>query len=141
MRVLAELGIHAGEDRRIVEVWNKIDRVDAAQREALRSKGAAAEPPAVLVSATTGEGLPELLAAIERKLTTGRPTVTVELRAEQLGAAPWLYDNTEVLQRRDDPETGRAQFRLRIAESRMHAFQDWARRQHATVAASEADAG
>ena len=25
MRVLGELGIHAGEDRRIVEVWNKID--------------------------------------------------------------------------------------------------------------------
>jgi GTP-binding protein HflX len=141
MRVLAELGIHAGEDRRIVEVWNKIDRVDAAQREALRSKGAAAEPSAVLVSATTGEGVPELLAAIERKLTTGRPTVTVELRAEQLGAAPWLYENTEVLQRRDDPETGRAQFRLRIAESRMHAFQDWARRHQAMVAASEADAG
>src|SRR5207342_641527 len=37
MRVLAELGIHAGKDRRILEVWNKIDQVDGAQRDALRS--------------------------------------------------------------------------------------------------------
>jgi GTP-binding protein HflX len=138
MRVLGELGIHAGEDRRIVEVWNKVDRLDAAQREALRSKAATAAPPAVLVSAATGEGMAELLARIERMLMAGRPTVTVELGAEQLGAAPWLYENTEVLERSDDPETGRARLKLRIAESRMRPFQDWARRQHVAVAASEA---
>ena len=49
-KVLGELGIHAGEGRQILEVWNKIDIVAPAQREALGAKAAAAEPPAVLVS-------------------------------------------------------------------------------------------
>ena len=67
----------------------------------------------MLVSAVTGEGVPELLATIERTLSGARPTVTVELGADQLGAAPWLYENTEVLERSDDPETGRARLKVR----------------------------
>ena len=106
-------------------------------REALAQKAATAEPPAVLVSATTGEGIDRLLAAIERTLMSERPTVTVELGMDQLGAAPWLYENTEVLERSDDPDTGRARLRVRIAEKRMAPFQDWAHRQGVAVAASE----
>ncbi len=37
--------------------------------------------------------------------------MTVELGLDQLGAAPWLYQNTEVLERSDDPETGTARLR------------------------------
>jgi GTP-binding protein HflX len=136
MQVLGELGIHAGQGRRIVEVWNKIDQLEPAQREAVRSKAAAAEPPAVPVSAATGEGIPELLSMIERTLMSERPTVTVELGLEQLGAVPWLYENTEVLERGDDPQTGRARLKVRIAEPRMAAFQDWAQREQVSVAAT-----
>jgi len=135
--VLGELGIHPGEDRRIIEVWNKIDRLEAAQRDTLRSRAASADPPAVLVSAVTGEGTDDLLAAIERKLMGDRPTVTVELGAEQLSAAPWLYENTEVLDRTDDPESGQARLRIRIPESRMAPFQAWAQRQGVSVAAPD----
>ena len=134
-KVLGELGIHPGEGRRIVEVWNKIDRVEPAQREALKAKAAAAEPPAVLVSAVTGEGVPDLLAAIERTLMGERPTVTVELGSDQLGAAPWLYENTEVLERSDDPETGKARLRVRVPEKRLAPFHAWAQREHVSVAA------
>jgi len=133
--VLAELGINPGEGRRIVEVWNKIDLVPSAQREALGHRAESAEPRAVLVSAESGEGLPALLAAIEEALTGGRPTVTVELGADQLGAAPWLYRNTEVLERNDDPETGSARLKVRVAEKRLAPFREWAQREHVAVAA------
>jgi GTP-binding protein HflX len=137
MRVLSELGVHAGEDRRIIEVWNKVDLLKPGQREALRAKATTAEPPAVLVSAMSGEGMEDLLALIERRLMGDRPTVTFELGLDQLGAAPWLYENTEVLERTDDPETGQARFKVRIAESRMAPFQNWAQRERVRIAAPE----
>ncbi len=134
--VLTELGIHVGQDERIIEVWNKIDQLDDAQREALRHKTAGAEPPAVMVSATTGEGVADLLAAIEKALTGNRPVVTVEMTTDQLGAAPWLYQNTEVLERTDDPVTGTARIRVRVADQRWAPFQEWAQREQVSVAAS-----
>lgn len=137
MRVLGELGIHAGEDRRIIEVWNKTDLLKPSQREALKAKAAAAEPPAALVSAVSGEGMDALLSLIERTLMGDRPTVLVELGSDQLGAASWLYENTEVLERNDDPETGQARLRVRIAESRMAPFQSWAHREGVNVVAPE----
>ena len=140
MQVLGELGIHAGRDRRMIEVWNKIDLLAPGQRESIRSKAAAAEPPAVPLSAVTGEGTPELLGMIERALMSDRPTVTVEFDVEKLGAASWLYENTEVLERCDDPETGAARLKVRIADQRMAAFQDWAQRERVSVAASDRSA-
>lgn len=140
-KVLGELGIHVGEGRKILEVWNKVDRVEPDQRDALQTRAATAEPPAVLASAVTGEGVPNLLAVIERTLLGTRPTVTVELGSDQLGAAPWLYENTEVLERSDDPETGRARLRVRVPEKRLAPFHKWAEREHIAVAASEAREG
>ncbi|MDQ3559650.1 MAG: GTPase HflX [Pseudomonadota bacterium] len=137
MHVLAELGIHPGQDRRIIEVWNKIDRLEPAQCEALQSKAAAAEPPAVMISAVTGEGVDDLLKRIERALMGERPTVIVEFGPQQLAAASWLYEHTEILERNDDPETGSARIKVRIAEPRMTPFQEWAQRERVTVAATE----
>jgi GTP-binding protein HflX len=137
MKVLGELGIHAGQDRRIIEVWNKIDLLEAAQREVLRSKAGGAEPRAVLVSSATGEGLSDLLGVVEAKLMGERPTIVVELAPDQLGAASWLYENTEVMRRSDDPETGRARLTVRVAEERMALFQSWAQHEHVILAAAE----
>ena len=136
MEVLGELDIHPGQGRWLIEVWNKIDQLEPAQRENVRSKAAAAEPPAVPVSAVTADGVSDLLEAVERALMSDRPTVTIDLGVAQLGAAPWLYENTEVLERADDPETGGAQLKVRIAEPRMAAFQDWVQREQVSVAAS-----
>jgi GTP-binding protein HflX len=135
LKILAELGVHSGDERPIIELWNKIDLVTPSQRDALRSRAAQAEPPALVVSAVTGEGLPQLLVRIERTLSGDRPTITVELGAEQLSAAPWLYRNTEVLERNDDPETGRARLKVRIAEKRLAPFREWAQRERVSIAA------
>jgi GTPase len=135
MKVLAELGINPGDERPIVEVWNKIDLVAPDQRDALRARASQAGPKAIVVSSVTGEGISELLATVERMLSGDRPTITVELGAEQLSAAPWLYRNTEVLERNDDPETGRARLKVRIAEKRLAPFREWALRERVAVAA------
>lgn len=140
MQVLGELGIHPGQGRRIIEVWNKVDRLEAVQREALRAKAASAEPPAVLVSALSGEGTADLLSAVERTLMGDRATVTVELGLEQLSAAPWLYENMEILERSDDPETGRARLKVRVPEQRMAPLQDWAVREQVTLVADRSGA-
>jgi GTP-binding protein HflX len=137
MKVMAELGIHTGDDRAILEVWNKIDLIAPEQRDGVRSRASAMEHQAVLVSAVTGEGIPELLLRIEQALTGGRPTITVELGFDQLGATPWLYQNTEVLERSDDPETGKARLKVRVAEKRLASFREWARREHVSLVAAD----
>ena len=60
--VLRALGVEPNDEHRLIEVWNKIDRLDADGR--LRLKNLADRRPAgqrpVLVSALTGEGLEDL---------------------------------------------------------------------------------
>lgn len=64
--------IGAQEIPRVI-VFNKIDLVGASQRQAL----AARYPSAVLVSAQTGEGTDELIAAIARAATASETTLAV----------------------------------------------------------------
>ena len=58
----------------LIEVWNKIDRLDAAERARLLNiaERRPAEERPVLVSAITGEGIDALAAAIEARLAAGR---------------------------------------------------------------------
>ena len=65
-KVLGELGIEA-TDRRLIEVWNKIDLLDAEGRARLINlvERQPAENRPVAVSALSGEGLERLIAAID----------------------------------------------------------------------------
>ena len=136
-QVLGELGVAPGAGFQILEVWNKIDRLDPEPREALRRRAAASNPPAVPVSALTGEGIDTLLLAVERQLMGTRPTLGVNLEPAHLAAVPWLYENTEVLDRADDPETGATRIVVRVPEARMAHFRQWARASDAQIAAIE----
>jgi GTP-binding protein HflX len=98
--VLRELGI-APEDPRLVEVWNKIDRVDPAERE--RVENLAQRQPAerrpALVSAVTGEGIDRLIGQIEMRLAKTRIVMALDLDVADGAGASWLYRNVEVLDR------------------------------------------
>ncbi len=76
-KVLAELDV-AGKP--VIEVFNKIDLLAPEQRGAVL--GGASAGKAIAVSGLTGEGLPQLLAAIDRELVAD-PLVEVPFRIPQ----------------------------------------------------------
>jgi GTP-binding protein HflX len=98
--VLERLGVDMDE-RRILEVWNKVDLVDAETREQLAGDVRRAHPPAVLVSAATGAGCDQLLEVVAG-LVDEAPPVEVRTPAGEGAAVAWLYRNGRVLER----ETG-----------------------------------
>ncbi|MDI3471540.1 MAG: Ribosome LSU-associated GTP-binding protein HflX [Pseudolabrys sp.] len=99
--ILSELGIDAASDRRLIEVWNKIDVVDPDQRAALANlaERQPAEQRPVLVSAQTGEGIDALGLAIEARLAEQRQTLDLVLDPSDGPGLSWLYRHTEVLER------------------------------------------
>lgn len=100
-RVLADLGVDARDDNRVIEVWNKVDRLDDATRARLLGDGAASKRKPVAISAITGEGIDTLLATIERHVAGELTSFSVRLSPSQLGLTDWLYRNSEVVARKD----------------------------------------
>jgi GTPase len=120
--VLAELGVDAKAPGKVVEVWNKIDRLPEGQRPTrlvpAHVNGDNTSPAVVAVSALTGEGLPELLDLIEQRVVGDRRTYAVELAGAALGQLHRLYEMGEVLSRRDTDEG------TTVAEVRVSADRD-----------------
>src|SRR5262249_1955426 len=98
-QVLRQLGIDPAAGDRILEVWNKIDRFAPEEREKLRNMAARrpSERPCLLVSAETGEGIEELLRAIEERLAKARTTLDLSIDAADGAGISWLHRNAEVL--------------------------------------------
>jgi GTP-binding protein HflX len=115
-KILAELDVDSHDHGRLIEVWNKVDLAEPEERARLRA--AAAHRPEIerpcVVSAVTGEGLDDLLLAIESRLARGRPVLSVALDAGDGEGQAWLYAHTEVLSRASD-DHGRAFFEIRVA--------------------------
>jgi GTPase len=109
-KILHELGIEpheANHKRSLIEVWNKIDRLDKAARERvvnIAERRAPADRP-VLVSAATGEGIETLAKVIETRLAAGREVIDLRLDPTDGAGVSWLHRHTEVLQKSID-ETG-----------------------------------
>jgi GTP-binding protein HflX len=96
--VLETLGIET-HDERLIEVWNKIDRLDAAGREQLANLAARQEAGnrPIPVSALTGEGLERLTAAIEARLGRNREVLHLVLDPGDGAGVSWLHRHTEVI--------------------------------------------
>ena len=101
-RVLAELGI--GEDKPIIEVWNKADLWSSEQQQTL-SQRAARRNDVAITSAITGEGLDALQALIAEKLAARAAVRQLRLTHAEGDHLAWCYRHAEVLARKDD-ETG-----------------------------------
>jgi GTP-binding protein HflX len=99
-KVLGELGI-APADPRIVEVWNKVDRLDADARAALADMAERQQEDRrpVLLSALSGEGTDALVQAIEARLSRERQTLSLALDPADGAGLSWLYRHSEVLSR------------------------------------------
>jgi len=118
-QVLRQLGIEPAQGQ-LIEVWNKIDRLDPTARTRLfnvaeRAPGGRATVP---VSALTGEGLDRLTAEIETRIASTRVVLELVLDGADGAGISWLHRNTEVLTKdlRDD---GRVAMSVRLDPSKV----------------------
>jgi GTP-binding protein HflX len=104
--VLGQLGIAARDGARLIEVWNKIDRLDGEARARVcnRAERQPRERHPVLVSALSGEGLARLASEIETRLAARRVTLDLVLDVADGAGLSWLHRHTEVMTKalRDD---------------------------------------
>jgi GTP-binding protein HflX len=118
--ILVELGVDAGaEPQRLLEVWNKSDRLDAATRARIQNEAARDPTHPCLVSAVSGSGLEALLGEIEKRLNRARDTLDLVLRPGEGALENWIYENCEVISRSDLGD-GLTQMRLGVAPEKRH---------------------
>jgi GTPase len=113
--VLSALGIDPGDGQRLIEVWNKIDRIDAVGRSRLQNlaqRSPAGQRP-VLVSALTGEGTDMLFGAIEERLSKRRVLLSLTLDPADGAGVSWLHRNSEVMEKSLD-EHGKLAMTVRV---------------------------
>ena len=127
--ILRQLGIdpHDVNDRHtMIEVWNKIDRLDAQARVRLQNLAdrRPAEARPVLVSAITGQGLDTLLATIEARLAVGRALIELVLDGADGAGVSWLHRHTDVISKIVDEETGRVAMTVRTDPARANEVRE-----------------
>ncbi len=99
--VLAALDV---DTQKVYVVWNKADLLTDEKK-----------PGPMLVSALTGQGIPELEAFLVGMLGKDRVVTSFFLSKDRLGLADYLYKQTDVLERKDSPEG--AVFKVRVLPS------------------------
>ena len=122
--VLRQLGIEVGEGTgaRVLEVWNKIDRLGEAERTQLANlvERQPAERRPVLVSAATGEGMERLTDAIEARIAVQRTVLELVIDGVDGAGLSWLHRHTEVLVRTDNDD-GTVAMRVRVDPTKVEA--------------------
>lgn len=119
--VLKQIEQPEGKDRRVLEVWNKIDLLDPEAREAIEGQAARGNIDAVAVSAWTGEGIEPLRSAIADRIDND-PETEVTLEPSQGEALAWLYEHGRVTGRETDDE-GRMRLTVRLDPQAMGRFE------------------
>lgn len=116
LRILADLGIDEKDGAaRILEVWNKIDRLEPEERAALVQK-AQTQPNVIAVSAISGEGVDGLLGEINQRLSGVLVERDVIVPVMQLQLLPWVYDHS-IVDIREDLDDGNVRLELRLTET------------------------
>ena len=117
-KVLSDLGIDTlPADNHILEVWNKVDLLDADRLAELSRDATRDERRPVLVSAHTGAGLDDLFAAIDARLGVADEVLEIAIPGHQGQLIAWMYENAEVLARTAG-EDGALRLRVRIASEK-----------------------
>ncbi|WP_371311776.1 GTPase HflX [Pseudovibrio flavus] len=111
---LEMLGLKVSENDRVIEVWNKIDRLDPAYREKLLAEANDHSGP-IAVSALTGEGVETLLNRIENQLAEKRDSVSMLLPPAEGAGLAWLYQHCEIMKREDTEEGVHLEVRVPVA--------------------------
>ena len=100
--ILASLGV--AEDRPLLEVWNKLDRLPADEADAMRAR-ASRDAGTFAISALTGEGVEALLTECATRLQGARFEAELTLGFEEGRKRAWLFQQ-EVVQDERQTEEG-----------------------------------
>ncbi len=119
--ILDQLGVADRADR-VIEVWNKLDKLDSDARALFALERDSEEAAPIAVSALTGEGLDRLLAAIEERLARARAVIDLTLDSTDGQGLHWLYEHGEVMSRRDEGDV--IHLSVRIAPDRLARVRD-----------------
>jgi GTPase len=120
LAVLEQLGIEGETSgHTIIEIWNKIDKLDSEARAATcaraeRSGRKAGESEAIALSAVTGEGIDRLRKALAVAVTAGHSRVELTLRPEEGALLAWVYDHG-LIETREDCEDGSIRIRALLS--------------------------
>jgi len=102
--ILDTLGIKDGPRDSMLEVWNKVDRSDPEQGAALKAT-AARNDAVIATSAITGEGINDLLEAIDVALVEPSKTELLHLSFAEGKKRAWLFQQ-HVVDQELQTETG-----------------------------------
>jgi GTPase len=96
LAIMHDLGIDADQDRRVIEVWNKIDALDS-DAKSIKVNKMHDDDRIVAVSAHTGEGLDDLRLKIQAVLTVAHERKTYRIELSDGRAQAWLHAHAHVL--------------------------------------------
>nr|WP_208998394.1 GTPase HflX [Roseibium aquae] len=119
-KTLDDLGIDAQTGAPVIEVWNKIDRLDPAYRQKLLADARSDGP--VALSAVTGEGIEQLSARIDSFIAQHDDVMTVRVPIFEGALLARLYQMGEVLERTDG-ETA-VDVEIRVSDKQRGPFRD-----------------
>lgn len=116
--ILAGLGVEPHDHKRVIQLWNKIDNLDEAGREAALRLAAAGsdEGRPIPLSAWTGEGVDRLLSLIETRIAGTLGSVDVVLSPFELHILDWIYQHGSDI-KREDLEDGSVHLRAHLTET------------------------
>ncbi|TDH36372.1 GTPase HflX [Pseudohoeflea suaedae] len=101
--ILESLGRGEGDGRKLLEVWNKIDRLEPEAASDLKKRAEGSEH-AIVVSALKGDGIDALLGEIERLISGTLEKRTIRIEPGEMSLLPWVYERSHVLTRQDEED-------------------------------------
>lgn len=110
--VLRELGLEQAVEAGLIEVLNKIDRLEPTERKAIVTSARRSNIPMIPLSALTGEGCDILLGTLDARLFGSRNIVNLDISLADGATLAWLYRKGEVLSRTDDDRHAHLRVRL-----------------------------
>ncbi|GAA0590571.1 GTPase HflX [Paenochrobactrum glaciei] len=121
--ILASLGVERNDRKRVYEVWNKIDLLDESAHEAALVLAASStssdmndEAKPVAISAYTGEGVPELLNIIEKRIYGDLKSIDMTFGVDELSMLDGIYQSASNI-KRENLEDGSVRIQAQMTAS------------------------